>query len=135
MLDNHVIGIYHVTSALDCGTRCLSHIRCLSFNYKSINNEAHECQLNDANRLICPECYHAEHDVVYYDDAKVRTQFIRLVTTQHNCQQLSQQKIYRPDCKTVSQYVSQLGQFAKKKVNCVLNNFDNKQTLKSHAHC
>ena len=71
MLQNHVIATYQVPVALDCGIKCLRNSVCLSYNYKAVNDEHSECQLNDANKVTCPECYAEELDAIYYDDAKV----------------------------------------------------------------
>ena len=71
MLENHVIATYQVPFALDCGIKCLRNNVCLSCNYKPISDEQNECQLNDANKVTCPECYAVELDAIYYDDAKV----------------------------------------------------------------
>ena len=71
VLDDHVVATLQVTSALDCGTKCLRYPRCLSFNYKPLGNDVNGCQLNNANKLLCPECYRAEPGTTYHDDAEV----------------------------------------------------------------
>ena len=69
VLKNHVFSLYHVTSRLDCGLRCLQQNKCLSYNYKTTSGT---CELNDANRITCSFCFVREPESTYYEDIKVQ---------------------------------------------------------------
>lgn len=72
VLDNNVIASYQVTSDLECSAKCLRDKRCFSFNYKTaLNKMPSECQLNNANRSTCPDCFKVKKDTTYYQDAEV----------------------------------------------------------------
>ena len=66
-LQSHVIAFHHVTRDFDCGIMCLQNKECLSYNYKPMNNNHNECQLNDASKVSCPGCLTVEPGVIYYD--------------------------------------------------------------------
>ena len=66
-LQSHVIAFHHVPRDFDCGIMCLQNKECLSYNYKPMNNNHNECQLNDASKVSCPGCLTVEPGVIYYD--------------------------------------------------------------------
>lgn len=72
VLDNNVMASYQVTSDLECSAKCLRDKRCFSFNYKTaLNKMPSECQLNNANRSTCPDCFKVKKDTTYYQDAEI----------------------------------------------------------------
>lgn len=72
VLKNHTVALYHVTSEMACGLKCLQHDTCKSYNYKPISVEQSKvCELKDANRVTCPSCFVKELNTTYYEDIKV----------------------------------------------------------------
>lgn len=51
VLINHVIAKHQVTSAIDCGHRCMRESRCVSFNFEEhATSLGHVCQINDERK-------------------------------------------------------------------------------------
>ena len=71
-LKNRIVAVYHVTSEMACGLKCLQHDTCLSYNYKQIiDKQRRVCELHDASRVTCPSCFAMQTDTIYYEDIKV----------------------------------------------------------------